>query len=66
MTWLIASKKKNLDTMKVLTIMMEEAARTSMRLMMFIARMTFKMVKPGPALDDFSCICFLRPNMMTA
>lgn len=44
-----ASKKKNLETVKVLTTMTKLAAMTASRLVMFIARITFRMIKPGPA-----------------
>lgn len=49
MTWLTASKKKNLETMKVLTSMENEATMTAMKETMFMMRMTLRMTYPGPA-----------------
>lgn len=44
MTWLTPSKKKNLETMKVLTSMTELAAMTARRPIMFITRMTLRIM----------------------
>jgi hypothetical protein len=44
-----ASKKKNLEIVKVLTTMTMEAIITATKLVMFIARMMLRMTKPGPA-----------------
>ncbi len=51
MTWLTPSKKKNLETMKVLTSMNVLAATTATRAIMFITRMALRIMKPGPARD---------------
>ena len=50
-TWLTASKKKNLDTMKVLTSMTKLAAMTASRQMILSTRIVFRMTYPGPARD---------------
>jgi hypothetical protein len=44
-----ASKKKNFEIVKVLTTMTMEAIITATKLVMFIARITLRMTKPGPA-----------------
>jgi hypothetical protein len=38
-----------LETVKVLTTITRLAAMTARRVVMFIARITFRMMKPGPA-----------------
>jgi hypothetical protein len=44
-----ASKKKNLEMVKVLMTMTMEAIITARKLVMFIARIALRMMKPGPA-----------------
>ena len=53
MTWVTASKKKNLDATEVLTSITTEAVMTASNATMLRPRMTFKMMYPGPA-HDFS------------
>lgn len=43
-TWLTASKKKNLETIKVLTSMEKEPMMTARRPMMFMARIMLRMM----------------------
>ena len=50
-TWLTASKKKNFDTMKVLTSITKLATIIVSRQMMLSTRIVFKMTYPGPARD---------------
>ena len=51
MTCSQASKKKNLETMKVLTSMTEDAATTESSAMMLTTRMPFSTTYPAPAND---------------
>ena len=44
MTWLTASKKKNLETMKVLISITELAAMTATRQIMFMTRIALRMM----------------------
>lgn len=48
-TWLTPSKKKNLETTKVLTSMTVLAAMMARRVMMLKTRMMLRMTYPGPA-----------------
>jgi hypothetical protein len=52
----VASKKKNLDTMKVLTSMTDEAAITASSATMLRPRMIFKMTYPAPAREPKNLI----------
>ena len=52
--WLTPSKKKNLETTKVLTSMTKLAATTARRAIMFITRMVLWPMYPGPARDFFN------------
>lgn len=49
--WLTASKKKNLETTKVLTSMTTLATITARRPIMFMTRITLRTMYPGPARD---------------
>ena len=51
MTCSQASKKKNFETMKVLTSMTEDAATTASRATMLTTRMPFSTTYPAPAND---------------
>ena len=51
MRWLTPSKKKNLETMKVLTSIEKLAQIQAKRVIMLITRMALRIMYPGPARD---------------
>lgn len=56
MTWLTPSKKKNLETTKVLTSITVLAAMTARRAIMFTTRKMFRTMYAGPARELFKPI----------
>ncbi len=51
MRWLTPSKKKNLETMKVLTSIEKLAQTQAKRIIMLMTRMMLRTIYPGPARD---------------